>query len=328
MSCATHKEAANHSLFLDKQKETEYLAAYDNTLKLWPVPYEERNITTKFGTAHVIVAGPEDAEPLVLLHGMDASSTMWYPNIKNYTSKYRVYAIDHIVSSGKSVLGDERPDKDEVIAWYNEVLGELQLKKFNLAGISIGGWLATNYTLHNQDRVNKLVLLSPVQTFGHMKFNWQTRRTVNFKFFTTRKRLRKALEVLSHYPDNISPVYQEQMYLGTLYTHSTFDMVGMKPFKEKLKRITVPTLVLAGEHDILCGNELLASAKKRMPNVQTFLVPDAGHFITNDQQEITDKKVIEFLGSISLTPKNDEQEKITQNTDARPAADNMFGTQK
>lgn len=327
ISCSTSKNVANHALFLDKEKETEYLAAYDNTMKLWPVAYEEKNIQTKFGTAHVIIAGPKNGEPLVLLHGMDASSTMWYPNIKSYTSKYRVYAIDHIVSSGKSVLKDKRPDKNEVVAWYNQVLDSLQLKKFNLAGISIGGWLATNYTLHNQDRVKKLVLLSPVQTFGYMKFNWETRRTVNFKFFTNRKRLRKALEVLSHYPDNISPVYQEQMYLGTLYTHATFDMVGMKPFKDKLSKITVPTLVLAGEYDILCGKELLASAKKRMPNVQTYLVPDAGHFITNDQQAITDKKMMEFLGGKN-TPEENESEKITLNSAGQPATLQTFSSQK
>lgn len=327
VGCSTSRMPADHALFLDKQKETEYLTAYDNTMKLWPVAYEERNIPTKFGTAHVIVAGPKNAEPLVLLHGMDASSTMWYPNIASYTSKYRVYAIDHIMSSGKSVLIDERPDKDEVVAWYNEVFDALELKKFNLAGISIGGWLATNYTLHNQERIKKLVLLSPVQTFGYMKFNWETRRTVNFKFFTTRKTMKKALEVLSHNPDNISPVYQEQMYLGTLYTHATFDMVGMKPFRKKLKKLTVPTLVLAGEFDILCGDELLAEARKEIPNVQTYLVADAGHFITNDQQEATDRKMMEFLGG-RITPKNnDEPAKITQNTTARPAMENTLSSQ-
>lgn len=326
ISCSAVKEPGNHALFLDKQKETEYLAAYDETMKLWSVAYEERNIPTKFGTAHVIIAGPENGEPLVLMHGMDASSTMWYPNITSYTSKYRVYAIDHIVSSGKSVLVDERPDKKEVVAWYNEVFDALELKKFNLAGISIGGWLATNYTLYNQDRVQKLVLLSPVQTFGNMKFNWKTRRTVMFKFFPTKKRLSKALDVLSHYPDNISPIYQEQMYLGTLYTKATFDMMGMKPFKHKLQKITVPTLVLAGEYDILCGNKLLAAAKRQMPNAQTYLVPDAGHFITNDQQEITDKKMMEFLNGPVL-PK-DDQPKITLNSSAQPATISNFNNQK
>src|SRR5688500_2064537 len=59
-----------------------YDQAYDLALTLWPVPFKELVVPTSHGNASVIVSGPENAEPLVLLHGMNASSTMWYPNIE------------------------------------------------------------------------------------------------------------------------------------------------------------------------------------------------------------------------------------------------------
>jgi pimeloyl-ACP methyl ester carboxylesterase len=295
--CSSTKNKSSHDIFTNKKGEQKYIAAYNASLKLWPVPYEEKNIQTSWGTAHVIITGPAKGEPLVLFHGMDASSTMWYPNIKDYSSKYRVYAIDYILEAGKSKLKDKRPNTDEVVQWYNEIFDALNLKKFNLIGASRGGWLATNYTLHHQNRVDKLVLLSPVQTFGLMEFNLKTRRAINFKFFPNRKRLRKTVEALSFYPEKINPKFKEQLYLGTEYSKTTFDMLEMAPFKDDLKNIKVPVLVLVGDHDILCGTDILESAKEKIPHAQTEVVPNAGHFLTIDQKEVVDKKILSFLNS-------------------------------
>src|SRR5205814_3685659 len=73
--------------------EATYLAAYDAAMTSWPVPYEEMDIPTPFGTTHVVVSGPRDAAPLVLLHGYWATLTMWSPHIADFSNRYRVYAL-------------------------------------------------------------------------------------------------------------------------------------------------------------------------------------------------------------------------------------------
>ena len=73
-----------------KPEDVALYTAYNKALKLWKTPFHEVNIKTSFGNAHVIVSGAKDAEPLVLLHGMNASSTMWYPNVKALSKNYRV----------------------------------------------------------------------------------------------------------------------------------------------------------------------------------------------------------------------------------------------
>jgi hypothetical protein len=67
---------SRESAFKTPEGEAAYLAAYDAALKLWPVPYDEIDIPTRFGTTHVVVSGPKDAPPLVLLHGYMATSVM------------------------------------------------------------------------------------------------------------------------------------------------------------------------------------------------------------------------------------------------------------
>ena len=81
--------ASQPSAFKTPEGEARYLAAYDAALKLWPVPYDEIDIPTRFGTTHVVVSGANDAPPLVLLHGYMATSVMWSPNMIDFSQDYR-----------------------------------------------------------------------------------------------------------------------------------------------------------------------------------------------------------------------------------------------
>jgi hypothetical protein len=54
------------SAFKTPEGKAAYLAAYDAAMRLWPVPYEEVEVSSRFGTTHVVASGPKDAPPLVL----------------------------------------------------------------------------------------------------------------------------------------------------------------------------------------------------------------------------------------------------------------------
>lgn len=49
------------SAFKSPKGETEYMAAYEASMKLWPVPYEQMDITGGYGGTHLVTAGPKDA---------------------------------------------------------------------------------------------------------------------------------------------------------------------------------------------------------------------------------------------------------------------------
>lgn len=134
-----------------KYANLNYIEAYDQALTLWQTPFVERDIETKYGTAHVIISGPENGEPLVILHGMNASSTMWYPNIKVLSEQYRVYAIDFLLEPGKSAYQGDISETSQIMDWYYEILDQLKLEKFSLLGASRGGWLALNIAMNSQD---------------------------------------------------------------------------------------------------------------------------------------------------------------------------------
>src|SRR3954464_1246882 len=82
------------SAFKTPAGEAAFLAAYDAAMKSWPVAYDEIDIPTQFGMTHVVVSGPKDAPPVVLLHGYWATATMWAPNVAFFSGAHGVYAVD------------------------------------------------------------------------------------------------------------------------------------------------------------------------------------------------------------------------------------------
>src|SRR5205814_180037 len=87
-----------------------YVAAYEATLRLWPVPYQPRESASRFGKTHLVVCGPEEAPPLVLLHCFFTSLTTWAYNVADLSQHHRVYALDVMGQPSRSV-----PDEPVVV---------------------------------------------------------------------------------------------------------------------------------------------------------------------------------------------------------------------
>jgi 3-oxoadipate enol-lactonase len=67
-------------------------------------------------------------------------------------------------------------------------------------------------------------------------------------------------------------------------------------FRDELKQIDVPTLVIIGEKDpatIPEYGELIAAS---IPGAETFVVPDAAHLSNIEQPDIYTKALVDFLG--------------------------------
>jgi len=296
--CAsTKKEKFDDYVFKTKKEKQSYLKSYDKALKLWDVPYSEDNIKTSYGTVHVVKAGPQNGKELVLLHGMDASSTMWYPNIKALAKKHRIYAIDFLMEPGKSTLKSKPLSKEEIIILYNEIFNHYKLKNFDIVAASRGGWITMLLATQKKNSIDKIVLLSPAQTFQFIDKMGKTSSALMLKIFPSEKKFQKTLKTFSIHPEKISPVYKRQFYLANKYASSNSSMLKMTPFSnEELRSIKSPVLVLIGDQDVINSEESLQKAKKFLQHSVTKTIKDAGHFLSIDQSKIVNQAIIDFLG--------------------------------
>ena len=291
---------SHRSAFKTPEGEAAYLAAYDAAMKLWPVSYEEVEIPGRFGMTHVVVTGPKDARPLVLLHGYWATSTMWSSNIADFSKEYRVYAIDVMGQPSKSLPDEPIRDSADYVTWLTATLDALHLDRVSLVGMSFGGWLALTYAVAAPQRVEKLVLLSPggllpipgqFSLRGMLMVFFPTRLTVNsfmrWLGFTNRPGETDARPVL------------ELMYLGAKHFRVPAETSRVMPVMfsdDQLRSMRVPTLLLMGDHEVICDPvTALARARRLFPDVQGELVPRSSHDMCVSQHRVVDAQVLDFL---------------------------------
>ena len=231
----------------------------------------------------------------MLLHGMNASSTMWYPNIESLTKNHRVFAIDFILEAGKSYLYKDIESVEKVTDWYKEVLFALELDSFHLIGASRGGWLAVNLALNDQKRIKSLVLLSPAQTFTWIKPSTDLLKNIVRIFSSKEKQMEQSLKSMSANVANIKEAYLKQYKLGTELESENKFVTSMKPFSnDELTSLQMPVLVLIGDDDMINEKRTVEIANM-LPKGKGEVVHNAGHFLSMDQAETVNKKMLEFL---------------------------------
>ena len=292
------------SAFKTPKGEARYLAAYDAALKRWPVPVDEIDIPTRFGTTHVVVSGLKDAPPLVLLHGYMATSVMWSPNIVDFSQDHRVYAIDTMGQPSKSIPDEPIRDAADYVAWLTATLDGLRIDRIALVGMSFGGWLALTYAVAAPERVQKLVLLSaggflPIarqfSLRGMLMVFFPTRFTVNsfmrWAGFTDVPGERDARPVLN------------LMYLGMKHFRMPPDTlrIAATPLSDdELRALQVPVLSLMGDNEVLYdASTALAHSRRLIPEFEGELVPRCRHDMCFSQHRFVDARVLEFLKSSS-----------------------------
>ncbi|GAB2842327.1 alpha/beta fold hydrolase [Actinoallomurus bryophytorum] len=256
--------------------QAEYLAAYDAVLARWPVAVEPVGLRSPFGTTHVNVCGPRDGEPLVLLHGRGATSTVWFAIVGELSRTHRVYAVDLIGDAGRSV-DDGRPvdGRAAFMDWLDGLFDALNLDDASLCGHSYGGWLALNFALHAPQRVRKLALLDPTDCFAGLSMSYRL-RSVPIFVRPSPERMR-AFITWETAGMRVDPDWLKLVCAGRRFPSAKI-VLPRRPDPDRLRASKVPTLLLLAEksraHDI---HKVSANARKLVPHVVSTVLPDVSH---------------------------------------------------
>jgi pimeloyl-ACP methyl ester carboxylesterase len=291
------------SAFKTSAGEAAFLAVYDSAMKLWPVPYEEIETPGRFGTTHVVVSGPKDAPPLVLLHGFFTTLTMWSPNIADFSKDYRVYAIDMMGQPGKSIPDPDQPLRDtaDLVAWLSETLDMLNLDRIFLVGMSFGGWSAINFALSAPERIRKLALMSPAACFQPIVRQFGLRvilMMLVLKRFTANS-IMGWMGIKEKPGDMVARYIRDLFYLGMKHFRLQEETMRLMPgvfSDDELQALRMPVLLLIGENEVIYDPaKALSRARQVIPEFEGELVPRSNHDMCYSQHRYVDKCVLEFL---------------------------------
>ena len=145
----------------------DYRDKYDAAMRDLPAPTEVRDIRTEYGLVRVYrYAGAKSGlDPLVLLPGTSSGTPVWGDNLKSLLAIAEVYAIDLLGEPGMSIQSKPITSDEDKAAWLDQTLAALAQQRFNLLGLSIGGWTAMNLAVRRPERVATVTTLDAVNVY-------------------------------------------------------------------------------------------------------------------------------------------------------------------
>ncbi|MFI6769308.1 alpha/beta fold hydrolase [Streptomyces sp. NPDC050355] len=275
------------AIYKSEAGERELRRHYQEGLRTWPVPAEQVRVPTREGETFVVVSGPKDAPPLLLLHGSGANAMMWRDDIASWARHFRTYAVDLIGEPGLSAPSRPPLSSDACALWLDDVLAGLGITSASVVASSLGGWVALDYASRRPERVTRLALLCP-GGLGRQKMGWLVKALLLHPWGRSGVRRSVASVAGLESPD-----------VGHILDSVALTFLHFKPRTEQLprfsddvlRRLTMPVLVMVGGRDAMFDSEGTARLVRRcVPHATVNVLPEVGHAILGQ----TDS-VLEFL---------------------------------
>lgn len=265
--------------------------------------------------------GKPDGPPLVLLHGMaENSAYFWRPLIEEFEAEYRIIAVD-LLGYGESSKPMWGYDPENHIRLYLELMNYLNIKPVTLVGHSLGGIISARLAATYPEYVSKLILYDtpvPKGLFGNTKLAVRMPKSavLNIAPLTIpgvgllADYLPKGTQVKRVFLRNILkawkvPFDQSRLSEELIDHHMSSSVFVLEQsvralfvfhnLEVYLRHITAPTLIMAGDNDVLLPSRRVQQLREMIPQAEVHIIPDAGHLSLLDQPTIFCQRLRQFL---------------------------------
>jgi len=243
-----------------------------------------KTVDTPLGTTFVVEKSAPGKPPLVLLHGSVSNSASWLGVIPLYARNFSVYCLDIPGEPGLSTperfpLSSDAPER-----WLRGALDALGLERAAFLGMSLGGWYALNFAVHNPGRVSALSLISA----GGMA---PQKAGFLFKalFFLMLGNHGQAMLNKAIYHKTVMP--QEILEYQALVSKHFRPLSEPLPLfsDAELSRLTMPLQYFGGDKDALLNTRRsVVRLKRLLPQAEAFLLKDTGHAVVDRFADIAE----------------------------------------
>jgi pimeloyl-ACP methyl ester carboxylesterase len=243
---------------------------------------------------HYFVGGT--GEPLVLVHGLGGRALDFTLLMPALAKRHRVYALD-LLGYGSS----DRPNVDYSVTLETGILRQFLdnqgLTRFDLAGWSMGGWIALDFTAQSPQSVRRLVLIDS----AGMKFT----PTFDLRLLYPHSMAEMhALEkLLTPHPGH-TPAFINRDFLRVLrdedwvIQRNVASMIaGRELMDGKLAGVTMPVLIVWGKQDILTPPSIAEAMHREMPQSVLVLLDGCGHIAPIECHNRVLKEMQRFLSA-------------------------------
>ena len=246
------------------------------------------------------LTGGNSRYPLILLHGLGASAERWDPIIPLLKKHFNLIIPD-IIGFGYS----DKPAVDYTMGFFvnfvKKFLDQLGISKTHVMGSSMGAQISAEFTLVNNDRVNKLVLVSPTGTATSMSSTLD--RYVMAALYPSNDYVTDAFDFIGMIPEDnpqqFIDDFVQRMKLPNAKLAFLSTILGLKDssnIRDRLHRIKVPTMLIWGGKDMMIPETHSKYFISRIPDCNYLHMPESGHTPFTEYPEAFCRHVKKFFG--------------------------------
>ena len=288
---------------------------------------EEMFVKTNGIDLHVITAGPENGQPVILLHGFPEFWYGWRKQISALAEAgYRVIVPDQ--------RGYNLSDKPKGVRNYRlkvlaaDVLGlidTLGYDKVHLVGHDWGAVVAWAVAIWYPKRLHKLVIMNvphPAVMLDFLRKDSAQRRNSWYIFFfqlpwlpeyflrkddwrTSIRMLLGSSKKGSFRKADILEYKKAWSQPGAITAMINWYRAAARyiPKMSKDPRVTVPTLMLWGKKDTALSHRMAGPSIDYCDDGKLVFFEDATHWVQHDEYESVNQFLLEFLSEANLSQK-------------------------
>jgi pimeloyl-ACP methyl ester carboxylesterase len=234
---------------------------------------------------------------------------MWDPQWQTYPTTHRVVRYD-LRGFGRSPIG---PGRFSHAGDLVELLERQGMQKSSLVGVSMGGRAALEVALARPELVEALVLVGA----GFPGHDWS--EEMNAADAAEMEALERgdidaAVEVCMRTwvdgprrkPEDVDPAVRDRVAEMQRRAYElqmpVWESAEQEPLvdnlAERLGEVTMPTLILVGEEDILDMHQIADRLERELPNAQRASIADTAHVPSLERPREFDQLVLPFLQSV------------------------------
>ena len=267
--------------------------------------YDARMTSTDVrpGTLAATSGGAGD-NALVLIHGFPLTSEMWRPQVDALASQsLRVVAPDLPGCGGTPGAVSSVDDAADAIAAF---ITEIGARRVVLGGFSMGGYIAFAFARKHAAMLRGLILVdtkaeSDTDEARQGRYAMAERVRAEGTSVVIDAMIPRLLsdatrsdrhEVVQQVRDIASRVTVDGV-TGALHA-----MAERPSSVEDLPRISVPALIIVGEHDVITPPSDAEAMASAIPESKLVLIREAGHLTPLEQPDEVNRAIRSWLGSL------------------------------
>jgi 3-oxoadipate enol-lactonase len=263
-----------------------------------PAGAAERRVATGRLTINIVEMGSGPA--VLLIHGLGWDHSLWNPTIAQFAPRYRVIAAD-TRGHGATDKPDGPYDMDMFARDYAALADTLGLKRLCVIGLSQGGMVAQKLALLRPDLVSALVLVSTsCKSDPSLRDNMEARMAAMDKAGPEAAARIAAESIFSPAwraanTAALARFFEWRAAMPTAPLNSATRALYDFNLSGDLPKIAVPTLVIAGQEDVLTRPKGMEEIAALIPGATYRMIPGTGHMIPVEQPEALTALLSEFL---------------------------------